>query len=104
MNAPLAEPLTPAVGSSRVVSTLPTPADSTDALRWLAELRQWFDVDFTLLCAAENGGVDIVAGPRRMIAADTLQAAGRAAVKRRVELLHPEAATSQLVVPLGDLG
>lgn len=104
MNAPLAEPLTPSVGSSHVVSTLPSTSDSAGTSAWLAELRQWFDAEFTLLCASESGSVDVVSGARRPIAADALQAAGRAAAKRRVELLHREGAASQLIVPLGELG
>lgn len=105
MNAPLAEPLTPTVGSSHVISTLPSTWESAGALLWLAELREWFDADFTLVSAAENGSdVEIIAGPRRSISADLQQAASRAAMKRRIELLHPGAAISHLIVPLGDLG
>ena len=39
MNAPIAEPLTPTLGSSQVLSTLPTPAESPNAIFRLTELR-----------------------------------------------------------------
>jgi len=104
MNAPISEPLTQSAGSSHVISTLAAPTAPSTAANWLHDLRHWFEAEFSLVQAAHDGAVEIIAGPQLTLSAEAAEAAARSASKRRIELLHPHDAVSMLIVPLGDVG